>query len=186
MHWIPFVILTYLVLLAQTTVGGVLTFSTHSIGLVGPDLAAIVAVFVALQVRSGADAMLAAAILGLGVDLTTGGGVGAPTVIGPMPIAYALAGGGVWRVREAFFADRPMTQALLAMAFAASAHGAWVTMQVLRAGGIAWANYGTMLLQAAALAAYTAVLSPLGCFALGKIRRWFIPATSTRSRRQRR
>ena len=59
MRWIPFVILAYAIVLLQTTVGRVLVFSTVSAGTIGPDLTALLAVFIAFHVRGWADAMLA-------------------------------------------------------------------------------------------------------------------------------
>ena len=43
-------------------------------------------------------------------------------------------------------------------------------------------GYWTMLLQAVEAALYTAVVAPVGCFALGRIRRWFLTAPSGRLR----
>ena len=74
MRWAPFAILGYLVVLGQTTLADSVALSTRSIGVVGPDLMAICALFVALHVRGAVDAMLAAWVLGLAADLTTGGG----------------------------------------------------------------------------------------------------------------
>ena len=177
MRWIPFVILAYLVVLMQTTLGRFLTFTTAGIGSIGPDLIAMVAVFVAFYVRNWVDGMLAAWVLGLVVDLTTGGAAAAGTVIGPMPIAYALAAGLLFRVREALFRERALTQALLAGGFCLLTHGLWVTVQSLLAyDAMTWSAYGKTLLQAAALAAYTAALMPLAHFALGKVQRWFLVA----------
>lgn len=187
MRWIPLLILGYLVVLFQTTAGRVLTFEVQaaSIGTIGPDISALVAVFVALYARSWPDAMLAAWMLGFGVDLTAAGGAGAMTVVGPMAIAYALTAGLLFRLREAFFRERALTQALLALAFCLLTHGAWVTAQwVLAAHGASWGAYWRTLAQAGALACYTAALMPLAHFGLGKCQRWFLlaPAAGRRSR----
>ena len=37
MRWIPFLILAYVVVLAQTTLGRVLVFTTQAVGSIGPD-----------------------------------------------------------------------------------------------------------------------------------------------------
>jgi rod shape-determining protein MreD len=177
MRWIPFLILAYLVVLLQTTAGQFLTIKTAGIGSIGPDLTALVAVFVAFYARNWVDAVLAAWALGLAIDLTAAGGPGAVTVVGPMSIAYCVATGLLFRVREAFFRERALTQALLAWAFCLLAHGLWVTAQsLLAAGEMTWRGYGQTLLQAAALACYTAVLMPMVHFALSKCQRWFLPA----------
>ncbi len=185
MKWVPFIILTYLVMLAQCTVGGILTFSVTAIGTVGPDLLAIVAVFMALHVRSGFHAALAGWVLGLAVDLTTISAAGGVTAVGPMPIAFAVAAALIFQIREAFFYERPIPQVFLALIFCLVAHGIWVTFQaVLAFGEVSWEGYGRMLLQAVALAIYTAVLMPLGYRGLRWLGKWLISVpTSKRHRR---
>jgi cell shape-determining protein MreD len=181
MRWIPFVILTFLVVLVQVTVGGLLRFRGLGIGSIGPDLIAIVAIFVAMYARTGADAMLAGWVLGLVVDLTTVGGPAAGTVLGPMPLAYALAAGAVYRVRGIFFRERMLTQVVLALGFCSMAHGLWVTFQSLFS--CCWSGYWQMLLQALALSTYTAVLMPLGHVALARSQRMFMAGPPGRARR---
>jgi cell shape-determining protein MreD len=85
MRWIPFIVVCYVVILIQTSLGRILTLPSP-VGVIGPDFAAILAVFVALRVRSAVDCMLAAWVLGLLIDLTTGGGPGAATVVGRCPL----------------------------------------------------------------------------------------------------
>ena len=177
MRWIPFLILVYLIVLFETTLGRVLTIATASLGTIGPDLTALVAEFVAFYVRTGPDAMLAAWALGMAVDLTTTGGLGSVTVVGPMSLAYALTAGVLFRLREAFFRERALTQALLAWAFCTIAHGLWVTAQTLLAGGEAgWGAYGRTMGQALAIACYSGLLMPLVHFSLGKCQRLFLHA----------
>ena len=187
MRWIPFLILTYAVVLVQTCVGWVLFIDSSSLGAVGPDLAAMVVVFVAFYVRSVTDAMIAAWILGFAVDLTTGGGIGAMTVVGPMAIAYCLAAGLLWRAREAFFRERAITQAMLAFAFVALAHGMWATAQaILASGHVSLGDYGRTLLQVLAVAGYTAVLMPLAHYVLRRCQRFFLVSAVGPGRRMRR
>ena len=185
MKWVPFIILTYLVVLAQCTVGGILTVSSTAVGTVGPDLLAIVAVFMALHVRTGFHAALAAWVLGLAVDLTTVSAGGGATAVGPMPIAFAVAAAVIFQIREAFFYKRAMPQVWLALMFCLVAHGIWVSFQAILAfGGISWGAYGRLLLQAVALAIYTAVLMPLGHLGLRWLGKWLISVpTSGRHRR---
>jgi len=186
-RWIRFLILTYLVVLVQTTAGRLLVFRTSAVGMVGPDLLALLAVFVALHVRNWADVMLAAWSLGLAVDLTTAGGPGGATVVGPMALAYALTAGLLFRVREAFFREQALTQMLLAWAFCLLAHGLWVTAQWLLAPGEMTASaYARTLGQAGALAVYTALLMPLAHFALSKGQRLLLTGPASRGRRGRR
>jgi rod shape-determining protein MreD len=187
MRWIPFLILTYAVVLVQTCLGWVLFIDSASLGSVGPDLAAMVVVFVVFYARSATDTMLAAWILGMAVDLTTGGGIGAMTVLGPMSIAYCLAAGLLWRVREAFFRERAITQAMLAFAFVAVAHGIWATAQaILATGHVSFGDYGRTLLQVLAVAGYTAVLMPLAHYVLRKCQRFFLVSAVGPGRRMRR
>ncbi|MBL7133868.1 MAG: rod shape-determining protein MreD [Phycisphaerae bacterium] len=187
MRWIPLLILTYVVVLLETTVGRALFINTASLGSVGPDLTALVVVFVAFYARSATDAMIAAWILGFAVDLTVGGAMGAMTVVGPMSIAYCLVAGLLWRVRDAFFRERAVTQALLALAFCALAHGAWVTAQAMLAPGpAAFGDYGRTLGQALAGACYTALLMPLAHYGLSKCQRMFFVSAVGPTRRMRR
>lgn len=182
MRWIPFVIFAYILILLQTTVAGLLVISPWAIGPVGPDLMAILAVFVALNVRSGADAMIAGWILGLALDLTAGG-VGGGTVVGPMCIAYALGCRGVFHIREVIFRERAVSQALLTLLFCLFAHGLWVTLQSVRLGRVSASMYGVMLLQVVGVGLYTGLLAPLGYFALIRLRSWLIISPRGRSRR---
>jgi rod shape-determining protein MreD len=187
MRWIPFLILAYAVVLVETSVGWLLFIDTSSLGAVGPDLAAMVAVFVAFYARGASDAMLAAWILGLAVDLTCGGGIGSPTVVGPMSIAYCLAAGLLWRMREAFFRERALTQAILAFAFVAIAHGIWATAQaILAPGHVGLGDYGRTLLQVLAVAGATAVLMPLAHYVLRRCQRFFLVSAVGPGRRMRR
>ncbi len=170
MRWIPFLIAAYVATLVQTTLASELRLHGLGVGSVGPDLLAVVAVFVALHVRSTADAMLAGWVLGMALDLTAAGGPGGTTALGPLAIVYVLAAGGVHRVREALFRERIGTQALLGLTFCAVTHGAAASVQALLAlGSMTWAFYGQMLLQVLANSAYTAVLTPVGCWGLRRI-----------------
>ena len=187
MRWIPFLILAYVVVLAQTTLGRVLVFTTQAVGSIGPDLMALVAVFVAFYVRGWADAMLAGWVLGMTLDLSTAGGAGSVTALGPMSIAYALAAGLIYRIREAFFRERALTQTLLAWLFCLVTHGLWVTFQSLLAlKEMTWGAYGRIVLQALALASYTALLMPMAHFGLARCQRWFLAAPVGPGRRMRR
>ncbi|HUS46739.1 MAG TPA: hypothetical protein VNA25_28435 [Phycisphaerae bacterium] len=186
MRWISFLILAYVVLLIQTTLVRLVHFTVASAGTIAPDLLAMVAVFVAMHVRSGADVMLAAWALGLAADLTTGGGPNALPAVGVMPIAYALAAGMVYRLREAFFAERVSTKIVLALLFCLVAHGIWVTVQSLLAcRAMTWSAYGQMLVQALGLSAYTAALMAPAHWVLTRLGGLFVAAPAGRARRYR-
>ncbi len=179
MRWVPFLIVLYVVLLLQTTVGKVLTFPRAGWGTVGPDIAAIVAVYLALHLRDGLDLAIATWALGLAVDLTTGG-----PAVGPMPLAYLVAGAVVLKLREAVFRERAAAQMLMALVFCMVAHGLWVTVQLLwvSPSSRSWEQYWQTLRQAFALAIYTAALMPLGHWALARMERFLIAPQTGRSR----
>jgi len=186
MRWIPLVITTCLVLVVQVSLGRVLTFELSAVGTVGPDLLAILVLFVALYGRRLTDVLLAAWLAGLAVDLATAGGPAGPTVIGPMSLAYVSAAWLVYRVRDAIFRDRAIPRALLGLVFVLVAHWIWVTLQLLVAWGVvSWSCYPWRMGQVALVAAYTGVLTPLGQFGLDKARRWLITTPAGRSRRRR-
>ncbi len=181
MRWILFIILTLLVALAQITVVSRIRISGLGMESVAPDLLAIVAVFVALHAASAVDVMLAAWVLGCVLDLVAVGGPGGVTALGPMSLVYALAAGGLYRIRGAFFRDRILAQVVLGFLFCVMVHGAWVTFQLLLAGR--WVTYPAMLLHAAAISVYTALLTPLGYAGLRRCRRLFMSAPAGRLRR---
>ena len=167
MRWVPLAILIYLVVLLQTTVLRVLSFTVPSLGPVGPDMIAIMAVFLALRAATSADAMIAAWLLGLAVDLTAPGGPGSGAVVGPMAVAYALAAGGLFKIRDAFFRNSAMTQAILVLVFCALTHSAWVTVQALiNYRTVTAFEYVRTLGQVGVSAVYSAVLAPLGHYML--------------------
>ena len=187
MRWVLLAILIYLVVLVQTTLAGVLTFNIGSVGRVGPDLLAILAVYVAMHARGGVDVLLSAWVMGLAIDLTTGAGPVVSTVVGPMALGYVAAAGAIYRLREIVFRDSIVAQCVMAVIFCLIAHGIWVTVQwMLALRSLAWTGYLAMLGQVGLLAVYTAVLMPLGRLGLNRCRRWLIPAGSKLSRRMRR
>ena len=184
MRWIPFVILAYVLIVVQTTVGRLLMIESGAVGTIGPDLLAPLVVFIALYARRPTDTMIAACILGFALDLTTAGGSGSGAVVGPMPIVYALCARALFEVREAFFRDRILTRAFLTLLFCLFAHTLWVTAQSLLAYRVTtWSEYGGMLVQAMVGAGYSAVLAPALIWAFEKGRRWIILVPASRSRR---
>jgi hypothetical protein len=181
MRWVMLLILAYITLLAQTTFGHVLAVNLPAVGPVAPDLSAAAAVFFALRLRNLMDALIAAAVLGLGVDLVAGV---ASAAVGPMPMAYALGAWAVFAMADVTFRDRPLTQALLAVMFCLMAHIFWVTAQSLLGLWAGWGEYARMLAQAGGLAVYTAALAPLVCFVLRKADRLLIVASAARGGRE--
>ncbi|MGC9455419.1 MAG: hypothetical protein ACP5HU_11245 [Phycisphaerae bacterium] len=184
MRWVVLIILAYMLVLLQATLGDVLTVSDTPIGAVGPDLVAIAAVFLALHAPTFADAMLCGWMLGFAVDLSAAGGPGGATAVGPMALGYAFAAAVLFQMREAVFQERKATQMLLALLFCAIAHGLWITLQsLLSFGEVSWQRYGRLWMQAGALAVYTALLSPLGYAAMKRLRRWFVTTSPARRSR---
>ena len=101
-----------------------------------------------------------------------------------MPLAYALAGGAVSRVREALFLEHALTQFLLVLVFCAFTHTIWITTQAaVNWREVTWAMYFAMLVRMAVSAGYAAVLAPLMHFALIRHTRWFVTAPVSRSGR---
>ncbi len=186
MRWVPLIIFAYLFALLQATLGKILTLDRLPIGPVGPDVLVLLAVFVALNVRSLADGMIAGWIIGFIIDLTTGGSAGDVTRIGPMAIAYALCVWMVFAVREAMFRDRAGPQMILAGVFCLAAHGAWVAVQSILASGASWASFGELMLQVLLSAIYTALLMPLMNFLLTPCRSMIISTPLEQHRRSRR
>jgi rod shape-determining protein MreD len=175
MRWIPILLLAYVLVLLQATVGDVLTWTGAPIGAIGPDLLAVAAVFLALYAPTLADAMLAGWVLGLALDLSTAGSPAGATAVGPMALGYAFAAAIIFQMREAVFRERKTTQMLLALLFCGVSHGLWITLQSLLSWGeVSWSGYGRLWAQAGALAAYTALLMPLGYAGLKRLRRWFV------------
>jgi len=186
MRWIPFAIFAYVLVVLQATLGRILTIHLGGVGHVGPDLLAVLGLMLVLYLRSGTDAALAAGLLGLALDLTTAGGPGGATVVGPMALGYAAAAWVVFQVREAFFRERLTTRFLLTLLFCLIAHGLWVTLQSVRfLGDGSWAAYGASLLQAVVNSVYTALLAPLVMVGLDRVRRWMIVAPADRRGRSR-
>jgi rod shape-determining protein MreD len=184
MRWIPFIILAYLTTILQTSFGRILVFDRLAIGPVGPDFLAMLAVFVGLWARSGADAMLAGWCLGMLMDLTTGGGAGVSTVVGPMALSF---GAGTWllvRVREGLFRERALPQMMLAVFFVLLTHTLWAAMQALLGrGAVSFATFGRTMLQILASAAYTGLLMPLAHTVYSVCRGWLLIAPPKRGRR---
>ena len=178
-RWLWFLILAWVAILIQTTVGRIITFETAAVGTVGPDLLAPLAILVALYARRPGEVMLAACLLGLALDLASAGGPGAGAVVGPMAIAYTLAARATLAVREALFREHALVRAVLTLGFCLIAHLGWVTLQSLVAWN--WQEYWRMLAQAVALAAYTALLAPLILLMLDRIRRRLIRLPGRRS-----
>ena len=186
MRWIPLIILTYVLTLIQTSLVGIIDVHVPTVGLIRPELLIIVVVFTALHVRSVLDAMLTGWVLGLALDLTTGAGGSISTAVGPMALAYALAGGGIYKIREAVFREKVVTQCVMTVVFCVLAHWAWITAQwLLVFRGTTAKGYLLMLVQATMVGLYTAAVAPVGHLALRAARRWIIasPAGDLRRRR---
>ena len=186
MRWIPFLIFTYLFILVQSTLGKILTFDRLPFGPVGPDLLVLVAVFVGLNVRNLTDGMIACWLIGFMLDLTTAGGMGAATRIGPMAFGYCLSVWMIFAMREAMFREQALPQILMAGLFCLASHGFWITVQTFFAADSSWAAFGSLVLQVIISAIYTALLMPLVNFILTPCRGMIMTTVVEKSRRSRR
>ena len=187
MRWIPLIILAYVMLLLQTSVGGILTFTDTPIGAIGPDLMAILAVYVAMRCWNPMDAMLAGWIIGFGLDLTAIGGAGQPAALGPMSIGYALAAYVANNLGKELFRDKYLSQIIITATFCLLAHWFWVVMQFILAGqGMTWRMFWVRVLQVMLLAAYTAAIAPVGARCLNVVNKWIFSVHEDRSGRARR
>ena len=100
-----------------------------------------------------------------------------------MSIGYVLAAKIVFSVREVFFRDRLATRILLALAFCLAAHCFWVTAQFVFSWGAApWSQYWRMILQAAAIAAYSSMLAPILIAIFTRIRKLLMNVRSQKDR----
>lgn len=174
MRWIYFLILTLLGVILQTTLVQLVWFRT-GVGWIGPEILAMVAVFVALHVRSTTDAALAGWALGFALDLTLSG-----TGMGLLGLLYAAGAVGVHRMRGAVLGERGATQMLLAFIFCMFVYQLWTLYDVWAGAGGPW---GTQALQVVGLSAYTAILTPLACGGLRRIGRLLLVAPAGRGRR---
>ena len=181
MRWFPFAILIYVAVLLQVALGA-LPVRFIITGDIAPDITAVLAVFFALSLRDSRDAMMAAWSLGLAMDLMLCGMGGVSTVVGPMAIAYVLASGVIFRLREAFFRERALARALLALLFCLIVHSLWVTMQTLL--GFAWSAWWPAITKAIGISLYTAVIAPLVCIVLQQFCGWFVATPARRLRRR--
>ncbi len=155
MRWVFFFILAAVFIIVQVTLVRMVVVRTDQFGLVGPDLLVLLAVVIAVNVRSSVDAMLAAWVLGFLLDITTSGGPGGQTVVGPMAISYAAAAFFIYRVREAFFRERWSIQALFAAVFCLITQWLWLTAQSLLTGDVKMSAYLSMLVKAMLVSLYT-------------------------------
>lgn len=176
MRWIYFLLIAAGGLLIQNTLAQVIWLPTP-FGDVKPMLLVSVAVFVGLFAHSWTDAALAGWALGMATDLT-GSGAG----MGLLALLYAAAGWAVFQLRTPFFCDRAITQFIMAFLFCAFVYEAWLAYQVLL-GGLPQANYGGWALQMLGLSLYTALVTPLLCAGLKRIRRVLFVAPARSERR---
>jgi rod shape-determining protein MreD len=184
MRWIPFLIVSYVVVVLQCSVGKILVFDGLGAGPFGPDLVVILALFIGLYAGNVLDGVIAGWILGMLLDLTT---AGFGCRVGPMSLLFSLCIWMVFSVREAVFRDRAIPQMLIGAAFVLVAHGLWVTLQsIMSMGNVSWGSYGTMLLQVLLSSVYTALLTPLVIFALVPVRKWLMTPSPGRRMRTRR
>ena len=114
MRWLGFVILTGLVLTLQTTLAPRLAMATAR-----PDWALVVVVMLAMHAR-GADALVAAAMIGWCADMAS---IERP---GVHAIPYTVVAWLIVSSREALFRGAMVTQAMVTLLAALGAQGCWL------------------------------------------------------------
>ena len=182
MRWIPFAIVVYVWVILQTTLGRLFVISVGGIDRIGPDLLAVVAVFLVIRVANLYEVMIAAWALGLVLDLTAGSAFGSP-VLGPMAISYCLAAWILFRLRDAVFSEQWTTQMILAFVFCLISHTSWIISQSVLTWS--WSAGGRMMIQALGLAAYTGLLMPLFMRPLGRLSGLLMHPPARRGQRSR-
>ena len=184
-RWIPFLLFAYVLVLVQTTVGQILTIDRFSVGPFGPDLLIPLAVFVAFYAKDVYDAMLCGWAIGMLIDLTTAGGGGAPTRVGPMALILSLSMWVAFNAREWLYREKVMPQMVVGGLLCFTAHFLWCVCQIFFAGR-GWDLFGGLCVQSLLSSVYTALLTPLAFTILWLCRKWlFLTGTSSRSRRSR-
>lgn len=161
MRWIAFIIVLYLIAVAQSTVA-----PFAAIQGVVPNLMVIFAVHYILAARP-IDAALACWCIGFAIDLTTMSFAGYSNV-GVHSFCLGLIGFVAVRLRELTFRDSPFAQCLfafgvmVAIAFLSGLHAAWV----LGRWSVWWQVFTLGFWQAV----YTGMLAPYGLWILNRMR----------------
>ncbi len=186
MRWLPFGILTFVVLVLQSSLGAIIVFNVPGLGNVAPDAMAMVAVFVAMCCSNRTDAVIAGWVLGFCLDLTVVGGLSTMAALGPMSLGYAAAVWMLYSVREMVFGTRIGPQIILGGLFVLVAHGIWLISQSVLAWN--WVGFGQSFRQMVGVMIFTGVLMPLAYRLLLPIQMVFMemPVRSGRQSRGRR
>ena len=181
MRWAPFLIVAYLFTLLQASLGRALVIQSATVGPFGPDFVTGVAVFFALSCRTRIDAMLAAWVLGTLLDLTTAGGPGMVTHVGPMAISLVFVTWALHGMRDAIYRDRAVPLMIVGFLACVVSHALWLLLQCLATW--TWASVTAMVVPIVLSGVYTGLLMPLIAMILRGIQGWLIAAPPTRSRR---
>ena len=175
MRLLPLVVAGLLLAVAQTTIVPPLWICT-SVGFLGPEVMATLAVFMALRVRNWADAGLAGWVLGLAMDLTLSG-----EGLGLLSLLYAVGAIGLFSVRELFYRERVLTQVLLSLLFTLFVYQIWTIYQAAMYGSPG--GFGARAAQAAGLAVYTGLVAPIMFALYGRAQRLLLVEPAGRGRR---
>lgn len=167
MRWIVFIPLAYLAVVVQTSLGEVLRVWVDWLGAyLTVDFLAALSVVIALRVRAGLDAVLAAWVLGLAADLTTSG-----SPMGLYALWFGLAAALIYQVRQAVFGEHPLSQVIVGLLFVLVADGGAVLFQNLYVRAQA-GQLGHDLWQAVVRAVCTALATPLVAQVMRPTHRW--------------
>jgi len=175
MRWLLFILVSLVGIIFQNTICQLLWFRT-SVGWIGPDVLAGIAVFFALFSRSGIDAAICGWILGFLLDLT----ITAPAPsVGLLPLLYAAATAGIFQIRDAFFKEKILTQMVLTFLFCIIVYGIWMSWDVATNRMITPLDGA---LQVIGVALYSAIIAPLICAVLWRFGKYLVPAEILRKR----
>ncbi len=185
MKWLPLLVVGWLIVLVQSTLGRVLIFERFVVGPIGPDMMAALLVLLGLNGKKTGEVCSGAMVLGLMMDLMTAGGGPSLTRVGPMMLAYGLAVFLLQQIREAVDRDSLLPVAVLSGLVTLIAHGVWMILQYSLADGGSFSALMGSLVQVFFSAIYTAAVVPWIYWLLRPATVWILP-NSPADRRSRR
>lgn len=173
MRWFYIILVAFVASMIQTTAGQIFWFPT-SLGWIGPIFPIGAAVFAILYARQAVDVALAGWIFGLALELPLGG----ETSMGLLPVLFAAVSAVLFKMREAFYRDRLVTQMILGFVLALLVYQAWAMCQAVLPGGLTQ-PYWRVTLQMLVVAVYTGLLTPSMVAMLKPLQRvlWTVPST---------
>ncbi len=160
MRWINLFILTFVLVVLQVGVAGLLGIGPQN---VTPDLLLLTAVIIAF-IGKTESALLACWVLGLAKDLTSDG------VQGSYALCFGLIAILILQIREFFYGESPFV--LMAFVFA----GSFLTeklvfiIEIMKSPNLTWSNYSSSSSMIFFSALFTAALAPFALVAMQRLR----------------